>query len=168
MKVDRSYPEVGKDGDGSRNHVISPPAAQHPYFDRARHVHTDDFEREWVEIHPVPMEIGHELVWEVLMRAAALPAFPKDPLSEVGKAGFEMKLEEKTLDGGGEAVVSSVLVAMIHDEFRDSATRKEDRVDLSVWKLDRFLKTAADPKNPLRIGERIKFPKRERWVQNSV
>ena len=162
MKVDRPYPEVGEDGDGALNHVISPAATRHLYFDRARHVHTDDFEREWVKIYPVPMEIGHELVWEVLMRAAALPAFPKDPLSEVGKAGFEMKLEEKTLDGGGEAVVSSVLVAMIHDEFRDSATRKEARVDLSIWKLDRPLKTAAEPKNPLRIDEWIKFPERER------
>ena len=102
------------------------------------------------------------------MEAAALPAFPKDPLSKVRKACFEMKLEEKTLDGGGEAVVSSVLVAMIHDEFRDSATRKEDRVDLSVWKLDRFLKTAANPKNSLRIDKWIKFAEREGEVRFSV
>ena len=76
-----------------------------------------------------------------------------------------MKLQEKTLDGGCEAVMSRVLVALVHDKFRDSATRKEDGVDLSVWKLDRFLKTAANPKNPLRIDKWIKFAERGRKVR---
>ena len=114
------------------------------------------------------MKVGDEPVGVVLARATALSTLPNVPLNEVGKAGFEMKLEEETLSGGSEPVVSRVLVALIRNKLRDPATRKEDRVGSSIWKPARLLKTAADPKNPLRIGERIKFPKRERWVQNSV
>ena len=102
------------------------------------------------------------------MKTATLPAFPNDPLSEVGKAGFEVILEEETLDGSGEAVVFCVLVALVHDEFSDSTARKEDRVDLSVWKLNRFLKPASDPKDPIRIDKWIKFAERGGKVRFSV
>ena len=162
LKLDRSYPETSKNRDGSPDHAISSPAARDPYFDRPRHVETEDFEPEQVEIQPVPMKVGDESVGVVFVRATALSTLPNVPLNEVGKAGFEMKLEEETQSGGCEPVVSRVLVALIHNKLRDSATRKEDRVGLSIWKLDRLLKTAADPKNPLRIGEWIKFLERER------
>ena len=102
------------------------------------------------------------------MKTATLPAFPNDSLSEVGKPGFEVILEEETLDGSGEAVVFCVLMALVHDEFSDSTARKEDGVDLRVRELSRLLKAASDPKNPVRVDKWIKFAERGRKVRFSV
>ena len=168
LKVDCPYPEVSEDGDGTLNHIKFPGATRHLYFNRTRHVYADDFERMRVKIYPVSMEIGHILVGEILVKTATFPAFPNDSLSEVGKPGFEVILEEEALDGSSEAVVFCVLMALVHDEFSDSTARKEDRVDLSVWKLNRFLKTASDPKNPIRVDKWIKFTERGRKVRFSV
>ena len=104
------------------------------------------------------MKVGDEPVGVVLARATAPSTLPNVPLNEVGKAGSEMKLEEETLSGGSEPIASRVLVGLIRNRLRDSATRKEDRVGLSIWKLDRPSKTVADPKSPLRIGECTGLP----------
>ena len=108
------------------------------------------------------MKVVDEAVGAVTARATAPSTFPKVPLNEVCKAGPETKLEEETLSSGSKPVTSRVLVALIRNKLRDSATREEDRVGSSIWKLNRFLKTVADPKSPLRIGEWIEFPERRR------
>ena len=106
------------------------------------------------------MKVGDEPVGVVLARATALSTFPNVPFNEVGKAGSKMKLEEEPLSGESEPAASRVLVGLIRNKLRDSATRKEDRVGLSIWRLDRPLKTVANPKISLRICERIEFPER--------
>ena len=104
------------------------------------------------------MKVVDEAVGVVTARATALSTFPKVPLNEGGKAGSETELKEETLSSGSKSVTSRVLVALIRNKLRDSATREEDRVGLSIWKLNRSLKTVADPKSPPCLGEWIGFP----------
>ena len=156
LKLDSSYPEIRKSRDGSPDHAISLPAVRDPKVDRPRHVETNDFEPERVEFQPVFARVGDEPVGVVLARATAPSTLPNAALDEVGDAGLKVKPNEGTLGGSGEPMVSCGPMGVIRNKFRDSATRKDDRVGLSIGGLSHLLSRVADPKNPFRTGERNK------------
>ena len=156
LKLDSSYPEIRKSRNGSPDHAMSLPAVRDPKVDRPWHVETNDFEPERVEIQPVSARVGDEPVGVVLARATAPSTLPNAPLDEVGDAGLKVKPNEGTLSGGGEPIASRGPMGVIRNKLRDSATRKEDGVGLSIRGLSHLLSMAADPKNPLQIGERNK------------